>query len=105
MSRTSSIYLDTRDGNLIDFIPHSCILEHESNTDNTHILFFLPDYTLIIGGLGVSNYMDPVEVISQDTSTPVLDCMKNLGNFPTRFYGAVGTTFGTYRRAESEYHI
>ena len=70
----------------------------------THSLV-LPDYTLIIGGYDGSSRLDTVEVVSQDTSTPVLDCMKNLGNFPTTIIGAVGTTFGMYRRAESEYHI
>ena len=65
----------------------------------------LPEYTLIIGGDDGGRRIDPVEVISQDTSTPVLDCMKNLGNFPTAIGGAVGTTFGMYRRAESEYLI
>ena len=64
----------------------------------------LPDYTLIIGGSG-GGILNTVEVVGQDTTSPVPDCMKNLGNFPTRIIGAVGTTFGMYRRAESEYHI
>ena len=65
----------------------------------------LPEYTLIIGGDDGGRRIDPVEVISQDTSIPVLDCMKNLGNFPTAIGGAVGTTFGMQKiRSESEYH-
>ena len=68
----------------------------------------LPDYTLIIGGtVGWGNTMfDTVQLVSPDpTSYNVSECMQGLGNFPTVIYGAVGTTFGMYRRAESEYHI
>ena len=84
---------------LIPF-PHFGILEHKLETGSRYTLsLLLPDYTLIIGGWDGSNYFDTVEVVRQDSTYPVPTCLKTLGNFPTTIRGAVGTTFGMYKRA------
>ena len=76
------------------------VREDDSNSGNRQEpLFMITDFILVIGGVQSDDYgtvrIDTVEVASPDPiSRPVRDCWQNLGNFPQRIYGAVGTTFG-----------
>ena len=56
----------------------------------------ISDFTLVVGGYdGRFPGLDTVEVVSPDPlSHEVPQCMKTLDNFPTKFFGAVGTAFG-----------
>ena len=72
------------------------VREDDSNSGNRQEpLFMITDFILVVGGYSGSGRLDTVEVASPDpTSSPIRDCWQNLGNFPQRIRGAVGTTFG-----------
>ena len=63
---------------------------------------FVSDFILLVGGKPLSN---TVEVVSPNPlSNAVPNCIKTLGDFPTRIRSAVGTTFGKLKRKRKLKH-
>ena len=66
---------------------------------------FVSDFILLVGGRDRNSYSDTVEVVSPNPlSNAVPNCIKTLGDFPTRIRSAVGTTFGKLKRKRKLKH-